>query len=68
MSRKHRQDSKKHVREQKQREVREKDGPKRFTFGHCAVCGTPLCTQGGCANTGMCGPCCTGEADTAGEY
>ena len=36
--------------------------------GHCAVCGTPLCTKGGCANTGMCGPCCTGEADTAGEY
>jgi hypothetical protein len=36
--------------------------------GHCAVCGTPLFTPGGCANTGLCGPCCTGEADTAGEY
>jgi transcription elongation factor Elf1 len=42
--------------------------PKSFTCGHCAVCGTPLCTQGGCAGTGMCGPCCTGEAETAGEY
>ena len=36
--------------------------------GNCAVCGAPLCTHGGCANTGMCGPCCTGDADTAGEY
>ena len=41
---------------------------KSFTFGHCNVCGTPLCTKGGCANTGLCGPCCTGEADTAGEF
>jgi hypothetical protein len=47
----------------------EREEPKSFVGkGHCAVCGTPLCTRGGCAGTGMCGPCCTGEADTAGEY
>jgi hypothetical protein len=46
----------------------DRDGPKTFHCGHCVVCGTPLCTEGGCAGTGMCGPCCTGEADTAGEY
>ena len=34
----------------------------------CIVCGTPLVTDGGCANTGMCGPCCTGDASTVGEY
>jgi hypothetical protein len=45
------------------------DDQKSFVgFGHCFACGTPLCTQGGCAGTGLCGPCCTGEADTAGEY
>ena len=34
----------------------------------CVVCGTPLIEPGGCAGTGMCGPCCTGDASTAGEY
>ncbi len=46
----------------------ETEESKSFTHGHCVVCGTPLCTTGGCAGTGMCGPCCLGEADTAGEY
>ena len=34
----------------------------------CLVCGMPLIEPGGCAGTGMCGPCCTGDASTAGEY
>ena len=34
----------------------------------CVVCGTPLIEPGECAGTGMCGPCCTGDASTAGEY
>ena len=34
----------------------------------CEVCGTPLVTPGGCAGTGMCGPCCLGDASTVGEY
>lgn len=29
----------------------------------CEVCGEPY----NYANTGLCGPCCTGEADTYGE-
>ena len=44
------------------------DEPKSFTLGHCVVCGAPLYTRDGCAGTGMCGPCATGDADTAGEY
>ena len=34
----------------------------------CIICGTPLIVPGGCAGTGMCGPCCLGDASTAGEY
>ena len=34
----------------------------------CLVCGAPLIEPGGCAGTGMCGPCCTGDASTVGEY
>ena len=37
-------------------------------YGECFVCGMPLMTPGGCAETGMCGPCTTGEADTLGEF
>lgn len=33
----------------------------------CIVCETPLGIPGGMAETGMCGPCCTGEADTISE-
>lgn len=36
-------------------------------FGTCVVCGQPLLQRGGFANTGMGGPCCTGEADTIDE-
>lgn len=46
----------------------EPDELKSFHFEHCQVCGTPLCTEGGCAGTGMCGPCCTGDASTTGKY
>ncbi len=38
-----------------------------FGFGNCMVCDTPLLQRGGFAGSGMCGPCCTGEADTIGE-
>lgn len=34
----------------------------------CTVCDTPLIDKGGCGDTGMCGPCCLGEADTVGMY
>ena len=33
----------------------------------CMVCNTNLGVAGGYANTDMCGPCCTGEADTITE-
>lgn len=39
-------------------------------FGRCIVCEQELGIKGGCAGTGMCGPCCTGEAamlDEKGE-
>ena len=36
--------------------------------GECVVCGTPLVEAGGAGGTGMCGPCCTGESDTVGEF
>ncbi len=37
-------------------------------FGNCLSCGTPLLQRGGYGSvTELCGPCCTGEADTAGE-
>jgi len=53
---------------QVERQDDETDEPKSFTHGHCVVCGTPLCTTGGCAGTGMCGPCCTGSAEDVGEF
>lgn len=34
---------------------------------HCIVCDTSLGIPGGMAKTGMCGPCCTGEAATINE-
>lgn len=40
---------------------------KGFGFGSCMVCDAPLLQVGGFAGSGMCGPCCTGEADTVGE-
>ena len=33
----------------------------------CVVCGAPLIERGGCAGSGMCGPCCLGDASTVGE-
>lgn len=36
--------------------------------GHCEVCNAALGVPGGYAGTGMCGPCCTGEADTLSEF
>ena len=36
-------------------------------YGNCSVCDESLLQAGGYADSGMCGPCCTGEADTFGE-
>ena len=33
----------------------------------CDGCGQPLGIPGGYGGTGLCGPCCTGEADTITE-
>jgi len=33
----------------------------------CCSCGQPLATRGGFANTGLCGPCCTGDASARTE-
>lgn len=33
----------------------------------CLVCGQALGLPGGYGGAGMCGPCCTGEAETADE-
>lgn len=38
------------------------------SFGTCMVCGQPLGIEGGMADTDMCGPCCTGEAETLSEF
>lgn len=35
--------------------------------GQCSVCSQPLYKKGGYADSGMCGPCCTGEAATLDE-
>jgi hypothetical protein len=37
-------------------------------YGRCFVCKAPLIEPTGCAGSGLCGPCCTGDASTAGEY
>ena len=34
----------------------------------CEVCDTPMTKLKGYAGTGMCGPCCTGEAATLDEF
>lgn len=44
--------------------------PKRKALGgagKCAVCGQPLGKSGGYGETGLCGPCATGEAETLSE-
>ncbi len=35
---------------------------------YCKVCRDPLLNRGGCGGTGLCGPCCLGDASTVGEY
>ena len=35
---------------------------------NCIVCETPLGIPGGMSETGMCGPCCTGESETLDEF
>ena len=39
----------------------------KHKFEVCTACGTPLLQRGGYGGTGLCGPCCTGEADTVDE-
>jgi len=34
----------------------------------CDCCDTPLGVPGGYGNSGLCGPCCTGEAKTLREF
>ncbi len=34
----------------------------------CAACHQALGIVGGMAGTGLCGPCCTGEAETISEF
>lgn len=36
-------------------------------MGRCLSCGHPLYRKGGYGDTGLCGPCCTGEATTLEE-
>lgn len=45
------------------------DGAQPDDYGEeeCLSCGAPLLQPGGYAGSGMCGPCCTGEADTIDE-
>lgn len=35
---------------------------------HCITCDAPMNVPGGYAGTDLCGPCCTGEAETLNEY
>jgi hypothetical protein len=35
--------------------------------GQCDCCEQPLFKKGGYAGTGLCGPCCTGDASTIDE-
>jgi hypothetical protein len=35
---------------------------------HCLTCGIPMTQKSGYADTGMCGPCATGESDTFEEF
>lgn len=35
---------------------------------NCIACGTELGIPGGMGKTGLCGPCCTGEAATLAEF
>ncbi len=44
-----------------------KDLAKDMGCGQCLVCEQPLYKKGGYAETGMCGPCATGEAATIDE-
>lgn len=41
-------------------------GKRKENFGDCLSCGVPLLERGGFHGTQLCGPCCTGEARTAG--
>jgi len=40
---------------------------KKHGATHCVICGQELGIKGGMAATDMCGPCCTGEAETLNE-
>ena len=47
-------------------ETREFEGECEKTM-HCIVCECDLTIPGGYDQTGLCGPCCTGEAETLEE-
>lgn len=42
--------------------------PKEDHGEKCDVCEQPLSKPGGYEDTGMCGPCATGEAETHEEF
>ena len=46
---------------------RRKDMIDEIGCGQCICCEQPLYKKGGYAGSGMCGPCCTGEAATIDE-
>ena len=54
--------------------MRERKKPKRKTGTQdqhrktCLACGCELGIPGGMGKTGLCGPCCTGESETLGEF
>lgn len=50
----------------KKQKAIKRQGGRKEGFGECLSCGTPLLENGGFHETGLCGPCCTGEARTAG--
>jgi hypothetical protein len=67
--------SKRGHRKRKDRPRRRGRGKNKNTIGTpgedfdvCEVCKTALSKSGGYANSGMCGPCCTGEAETLEEF
>ena len=41
--------------------------PPPESFGRCESCDQQLGIPGGYADSGLCGPCCTGEAETRTE-
>lgn len=53
----------------KKKKTQSQSKPKKdYSHEKCEVCGQPLTKPGGYEDTGMCGPCATGEAETHEEF